>query len=110
MSDDTSAAAKARSSKEKPASHAFRVSTDDVRQSFRRQRMTELAERVEWRRAMVDAIGSLAAVHIPREDGFAFVPPGVFDFAPVVSAAREVVMRADLAAKREKSNKAFMVK
>ena len=110
MSNDTSATAKARGAKEKPASHAFRVSTDDVRQGFRRQRMTELAGLIERRRVMADAIGNEAAVPIPREDGFAFVPPGAFDFAPVVSAAREVVARADLAAKREKSNKAFLVK
>ena len=110
MSDDTSAAAKVKSPKEKPPSHSFRVSTDDVRQGFRRRRMTELAEQIERRRAVADALGSEAAVHMPREDGFALVPSGAFEFAPVVRAARDVVTRADLAAKREKSNKAFMVK
>src|SRR5262245_12621199 len=110
MSDDTRAAAKVKAPKEKPPSHSFRVSTDDVRQQFRRQRTTQLAGRIERRRALADALGNQTAFRVPREDGFAFVPPGAFEFAPVVRAARDVVARADLAAKREKSNKAFMVK
>lgn len=110
MSEVTNPSTKLAKVKQKPASHAFRVSTDDVRLAFRDRRTAELEPRLARRRAIAGLLSPEAPFVLHRDEGFVIVPPGAFDFSSVVSAARGVVARADLAEKKAKANKAFMVK
>jgi hypothetical protein len=95
----------------KPPSHQFRVSTDQVRQEYRRTRDTELGARIERRRQMARDIAAGAAVSIPRDVGYVVCAPGTFDDVQgIVDAARAVMTEVDLEEKKANANKPFMVK
>lgn len=97
--------------KVKPPSHQFRVSTDQVRQEYRRSRTAELAHQIERRQQLASELAPSAAVSITRDQGFVLCAPGRFDEVPdIVRAARDVVHDVDLEAKKAEANKPFMVK
>jgi hypothetical protein len=97
--------------KQKPASHAFRVSNDAGRLEYRRARAAQLAPELEVRARMVLAIAGEAAVVIGREQGYYLCPDGALEGVDaVVAQANEVLDSADIAARKEKANKPFMVK
>lgn len=100
---------KPKSAKEKPASHAFRVSTDEVRQQYRRERAVEMQERLERRIVLAPELAPRALVNVPREDGYVVVPAGQADVSDVLTASHEMLATADLAAKQADAHKAFLV-
>ena len=97
--------------KVKPPSHQFRVSTDQVRQEYRRGRTAALAGQIERRQQLAAALAPSAAVSITRDMGHVLAGPGSFEeVAEIVDAARTVVDQVDLEAKKADANKPFMVK
>jgi hypothetical protein len=100
---------KIKSAKQKPASHAFRVSTDEVRQQYRRERAVEMPERLEPRVALAPELAQKAAVNIPREDGYVVVPAGRFEMSAVLAASHDMLATADVAAKQADAHKAFLI-
>ncbi len=95
----------------KPPSHAFRISTDPVRQEYRRNRAAALRDQTERRAQVAAEIASAAAVALTRDAGYAVCPPGTFaDVPAIVDAARDVVAHVDLEEKRAKANKPFLMK
>lgn len=96
--------------KSKPPSHGFRVSTDRVRQEYRRQRTAALGDQLDRRTKAAADIASSAAVTIDRDEGYAVCPPGRFEeTSGIVALARGVMTSVDLEEKRSKANKPFMV-
>lgn len=97
-------------------SREFRVSTDHVRQDYRRKRALELEPSIAGRRQVAAAIAGQAVTHVARDDGFAIFPPGVIDVGAVVAAARQAAavdldefrQRELEQQQRKKANKAFM--
>jgi hypothetical protein len=100
---------KIKSAKQKPASHAFRVSTDEVRQQYRRERAVEMPERLGPRVALAPELAQKAAVNIPREDGYVVVPAGRFELSAVLAASHDMLATADVAAKQADAHKAFLI-
>ena len=96
--------------KQKPESHAFRVSTDPVRHEFRQQRAAAMESQLASRRQLAPQLSDLALSRMPRDEGYAMVPPGVLDTKPVVDWARAVLERVDVRQKREDTKKPFLVK
>jgi hypothetical protein len=97
--------------KVKPPSHQFRVSTDQVRQEYRRGRTAELAPQIERRQQLAAELAAGAAVTIERDQGYVVCGPDMFDdVAEIVRAARAVAQDVDLDAKKAEANKPFMVK
>jgi len=97
--------------KVKPPSHQFRVSTDQVRQEYRRGRTAALAGQIERRQRLAAEVAPSAAVSLTRSAGYAIAGPGAFDeVADIVDAACAVVEQVDLEAKKADANKPFMVK
>jgi len=96
--------------KTKPPSHGFRVSTDLVRQEYRRARIAAIGGELDRRTQAAADIASTAAVTIPRDDGYVVCPSGRFEDTPsIVALARGVMTSVDLEAKRARANKPFMV-
>ena len=100
-----------REGKQKPPSHAFRTGTDEVRLAYRRGRAATMGAQLERLKRLAAELADEAIVSIPRDDGYAIVPPGTVAMVPaVIEVARETLAHADLAQKGEEANKPFLVK
>jgi hypothetical protein len=100
---------KPKPAKVKPPSHAFRVSTDEVRLQFRRERAAELQQRLARRQELAPILADEAIVTIPREQGYRIVPTGVLELGSIVEASRDALTRADVTTKQDEAHKAFLV-
>jgi hypothetical protein len=94
----------------KPPSHLSRVGTDAVRQAFRRDRAAAMEDQLKRRRELADATAGEAAVLVPRDQGYVIIPRHTFDFTAGIDAAQDLVCRANIAQRKAKANKAFMVR
>ncbi|NOT26971.1 MAG: hypothetical protein HOP16_12800 [Acidobacteria bacterium] len=100
---------KIKSAKEKPASHAFRVSTDEIRRKYRQERAVEMPDRLERRVALAPELAPRAAVNVSREDGYVVVPAGRFEMGAVLAASHAMLATADVAGKQADAHKAFLI-
>jgi hypothetical protein len=95
--------------KHKSANHPFRVSTDPVRQEYRRERAARSTQDLDRRAAAVAELGPPPVI-VPEDTGFAIVAHDTFDTAAVIDVAREVVAGTDIERAKAKANKPFMMK
>lgn len=100
---------KPKSAKDKPPSHAFRVSTDQVRLQYRNGRAAEIHDLLEPRIALTPSLASQAVVTVPRHDGFVIVPAGRMDVSGVLAASHDALATADVAGKQADAHKAFLI-
>lgn len=100
---------KSKSAKEKPPSHAFRVSTDDVRLQYRKERFAEMHERLDRRIALAPALAGHAVVTVSRNEGYVVVPPGEIEVSGVLAASHDALATADVAGKQADAHKAFLI-
>ena len=95
--------------KVKPPSHAVRVSTDEVRLRFRRERAAEIHDRLARRLELAPILAREAIATIPREQGYLIVPDGVLELGAVVETSREALTYADVTSKKTGANKEFLI-
>ena len=100
---------KPKSAKDKPPSHSFRVSTDEVRLQFRRERALSVQDRLERRVALAPALAAQAVVTVPREDGYVIVPAGRIDVGGVLAASGDVLASVDVVSMQADAHKAFLI-
>jgi hypothetical protein len=100
---------KPKSAKAKPPSHAFRVSTDEIRLQYRRERAAEIHDRLERRLRLAPDLARDAVVTVSREDGYVILPAGQLELDAVLAASHGALASADVAGKQAEAHKAFLI-
>jgi hypothetical protein len=100
----------AKPAKQKPPDHKVRVGTEAIRLDGRTRRAARLTAQLEDRRDAARAIVGAARFSVSRDTGFSVHPPGTFDSAAVVRFALQTVDDSDIARKKLKANKPFMMR